>query len=139
MPMNTEITRPDALCAVGESPYPGHCERWDRCAVNQCPLDHLRARLRAAVPGDPQATCGAPLKDRLAVAEIATKDGAKLPWGGMSRKEADSGRTVVDLIAEDDAQAALRKAKGEHMREVAQERKNSPGGEAVGAPMEQET
>jgi len=127
-----EVTRPDMLIAAGESPYPGMCERWSRCSVNSCPLDHLRARIRGAVRGDREATCKAPLKDRLAVAELAAREGNKLPWGGMSLEEARSGRPVADLIAEDEAQAEARKAAGERIKALGKSRQDTPG--AVAAP-----
>jgi len=134
-----EITRADALRAAGESPYPGMCERYERCSVNQCPLDHLRARMRGPVNGDAERTCKAPLRARLEVAGIARLGSQELPWGGMTREEAESGRTHADLIAEDEAQAALRSENGRNMRLVLQMRKFGAGGEAVGATTGHET
>ena len=93
-----------------ESTLPRSCSRFIKCSVNCCPLDHM-APQRPSVNGDPERTCKAPLAERLELS-----NGKTLPWGGMTREERDSGRSVADLISEDEAQAAARQAAGERLR-----------------------
>lgn len=122
-----EVTRPDMLIAAGESPYPGMCERWSRCSVNSCPLGHLRAKIRERRKGDAEQTCRAPIRDRLAVAELAAREGVKLPWGGMSPEEVRSGRTVAEIVAEDEARAEAFRASGERLKALGKSRQDTPG------------
>jgi len=93
-----------------ESTLPRLCSRFIRCSVNCCPLDHM-AESRPSISGDPERTCKAPLKGRMDIG-----NGKNLPWNGMSKEEHDSGRSIADLIAEDDAQEAMRLASGERLR-----------------------
>ena len=94
------------------------CSRFQTCSVNQCPLD-LMAPKRPPVPGDPEMTCKANLQERLDI--ISKYPKLEFPWNGLSKKEADSGRSNQDLINEDNQQHAKLVEKGKMLAKHSKE------------------
>ena len=100
------------MAKIENCELPRKCSRFIRCSVNCCPLDHM-AEQRPSISGDPERTCKAPLRNRLEIG-----NDMDLPWGGMTKEERDSGRSIADLIAEDDTHEANRQAAGERGKEA---------------------
>lgn len=72
------------------------CPRYVRCSVNCCPLDPRNPR-RPSLPGDPEGTCRAHLRDRLILVAEALGAGVEIPGGGLRLDEV--GRPADVLLA----------------------------------------
>ena len=113
-PALEEPPRAHAAPHVDEAKYPRQCPRWQLCSVARCPLDPLNP-MRYIDANDPEKTCKAHLRDRLAIVAKAKTEGVEIPGAGYTRKEEkrlEAGTALEALLAEWDEKAERRRQKG---------------------------
>lgn len=110
------------------------CPRFQRCAVNACPLDTGYGRTLEAHPDDAERKCGLPRVRRQALAAEYPELAAKLRFGGLTGLEYTGLKRASTMTAEQKAALAKKGAGSRFLAGARRKSDPSPGNRVQGRP-----